>query len=209
MDGIISYQLEPIELKIEQIYLDPNNPRFVDDNWKTILDDRIDQDNVQRNAHDTMIRSHDVEKLRKNMEINGFLPIDQVIVRQLKPKKYVVLEGNRRIAAAKQIIEIEQDGVDINPECDEFDSVNKLSTLYGNGRSGCLDLPRSSPYHRHKAVVSLQQGAANESAVTGRRQKPYPIGQSVWLIAFRCWSMDSGVQSVSTSQRQFRVWPGY
>ena len=33
MDGIISDQLSPIELNIEQIYLDPNNPRFVDDNW--------------------------------------------------------------------------------------------------------------------------------------------------------------------------------
>ena len=83
MDTIISDQLTPIKLNIDQIYLDPNNPRFVDDNWMEILDEKVDQENVQQNAQQKMIQFHDVEKLRTNMEINGFLPIDQVVVREL------------------------------------------------------------------------------------------------------------------------------
>ena len=44
MDSKISEQLTPVELNIEQIYLDPNNPRFVDDNWRIVQDSKIDQE---------------------------------------------------------------------------------------------------------------------------------------------------------------------
>ena len=41
-----------------------------------------------------------------NIQINGFLPIDRVIVKKFAENKYVVLEGNRRICAAKNIMEL-------------------------------------------------------------------------------------------------------
>ena len=131
MDGIISDHLTPIELSIEQIYLDPNNPRFVDDSWQTRLDEKIDQEAVQRDTHDKMVKFHDVDKLRINMEINGFLPIDQVIVREFKPDKYVVLEGNRRITAAKQILDMERKGVGIQD--DVMRSIRRVNCLLYTG----------------------------------------------------------------------------
>ena len=113
MNTIISDQLTPIDLSINKIYLDPNNPRFVKDDWDTIHDNIIDQEEVQNVAQDRMIKSHNVDKLRMNMEVNGYLPIDRIIVREFKPDKYVVLEGNRRITAAKQIYAIYEKGVDV------------------------------------------------------------------------------------------------
>ena len=114
MNTIISDQLTPIDLSIDKIYLDPNNPRFVDDKWITIRDDDIDEERVQSNTNERMARFYNVEKLRMNMEINGYLPIDRVIARQFKPDKYVVLEGNRRITAAKQILSSHQPGSEVS-----------------------------------------------------------------------------------------------
>jgi hypothetical protein len=55
-----------------------------------------------------LIRDYGVEKLRMNMEVNGYLPIDRVIVRKFKDGKFAVLEGNRRICAGKIITTINQ-----------------------------------------------------------------------------------------------------
>ena len=114
MDIIISDQLTPINLNVEDIYLDPNNPRFVGDDWRTIHDDEIDKENVQSDTRKRMARFYNVEKLRMNMEVNGYLPIDRIIVRRFKLDKYVVLEGNRRITAAKQILSSHQPGSEVS-----------------------------------------------------------------------------------------------
>lgn len=86
-------QLSPLELPLTQIYLDPNNPRFVTAQWEAIPDDQIDDSEVQDQTRRRLTRRFDVDKLRMNMEVNGYLTIDRVIVRQFKPNKYVVLEG--------------------------------------------------------------------------------------------------------------------
>ena len=114
MDIIISDQLTPINLNVADIYLDPNNPRFVGDDWRTIHDDEIDKENIQSDTRKRMARFYNVEKLRMNMEVNGYLPIDRIIVRRFKLDKYVVLEGNRRITAAKQILSSHQPGSEVS-----------------------------------------------------------------------------------------------
>lgn len=98
-------ELEAIQIPLEDIYLDPNNPRFVGSKWDYVPNEEIDQPSKQEKAQEMLIEKFEVEKLRANMEVNGYLPIDRVIVRQFKMGKYVVLEGNRRICAAKLIIE--------------------------------------------------------------------------------------------------------
>lgn len=39
--------LKPIDFPLSSIFLDSNNPRFVDQNWTDISDDDIDKDAVQ------------------------------------------------------------------------------------------------------------------------------------------------------------------
>src|SRR3954463_16465931 len=98
-------ELQPVALPLTSIFLDPNNPRFVGSNWNYVDNNDIDRAINQDKARDILIEKFEVEKLRSNMEVNGYLPVDRVIVREFKPEKYVVLEGNRRICAAKLIIE--------------------------------------------------------------------------------------------------------
>ena len=67
-----------------------------------------------------------------NIQINGFLPIDRVIVKKFAENKYVVLEGNRRICAAKNIMELYKG----NPEQVEesvVDSLKEISCLIYTG----------------------------------------------------------------------------
>ncbi|MCY3979172.1 MAG: ParB/Srx family N-terminal domain-containing protein, partial [Chloroflexi bacterium] len=196
MDGIISDQLSPIELSIDQIYLDPNNPRFVDDNWLTILDERIDQENVQREAQEKMIRFHDVDKLRMNMEINGFLPIDQVIVREFKPDKFVVLEGNRRITAAKLIVELEHKGVAIDSSV--VDSIRTINCLLYTGTDNqaawifqglrhITGIKPWSAYNKAKLMNQLLQEEGKSLTEVGKQFGLTAFGAGQWIRGYNAF----------------------
>jgi hypothetical protein len=95
--------LQPIDLRLENIFLDPNNPRFVDDETRLVDTARITEPGVQQLALEKLISEFGVEKLAGSMRVNGFLPIDRIVLKKLTTPEdsYVVLEGNRRIAAAK------------------------------------------------------------------------------------------------------------
>jgi hypothetical protein len=77
----IFQDLVPLDLPLESIFLDPNNPRFVGPNWQQVEDVNTDSEAIQENARMLMVRDYGVDKLRMNMEVNGYLPIDRVIVR--------------------------------------------------------------------------------------------------------------------------------
>src|SRR5262245_26560725 len=102
--------LTPISLPLSSIFLDPNNPRFVTSNWTHVPNDEIDSEAIQDLVRQHLVDQAGVEKLKMNMEVNGYLPVDRVIVREFKPGRYVVLEGNRRICAAKLISAYTQSG---------------------------------------------------------------------------------------------------
>lgn len=112
-------QLRSESLPLAQLYLDPNNPRFVDSNWTLVPDARIADEEIQERTMRRMNEAFAVDKLRMNMEVNGYLPIDRVIVREFSENQYVVLEGNRRICAAKMIGDHAVDGSWISAEVKE------------------------------------------------------------------------------------------
>ena len=89
------------DVALEQLFLDPNNPRFITMDWDYIQDDYIEDSSIQEEVLRKMVAHYSVNSLVTNMEINGYLPIDRVIVKAFADNKYYVLEGNRRIAAAK------------------------------------------------------------------------------------------------------------
>jgi hypothetical protein len=104
------FQLTPANLPLDQLYLDPNNPRFSEDARPHVSDDLIDQDGLQSELMSKMETEYAVDRLKDSMESNGYLPIDRIVVRQFKEDKYVVLEGNRRITAAKRLSSQHQRG---------------------------------------------------------------------------------------------------
>ena len=107
--------LKEIEIPIENLLLDPNNPRFIRD---LETRERVPEKDIEAKqaetlkafsrdstAEETEFDVTNIRDLYDSMLRIGFVGIDRVVVRRLgKSKKYVVLEGNRRIATVKHIL---------------------------------------------------------------------------------------------------------
>ncbi|WP_369939889.1 ParB N-terminal domain-containing protein [Xanthomonas medicagonis] len=91
-------QLKTQKVNINDIFLDPNNPRFWMESARApVKDGRIREAGVQKRTVQE-IDKHGIEDLYHSILRNGFLLMDRIVVRQLKDAsgKYVVVEGNRR-----------------------------------------------------------------------------------------------------------------
>lgn len=125
-----SEELEQRTLSLEQIFLDPNNPRFWSGRERKTSESRIPDSKVQEKTK-TRIEKFGVKELRDSILRNGFLPMDRIVVRPIENHgdKYVAVEGNRRLAALKSLHslidagEIDEDGID-----DEYLNTLKYST---------------------------------------------------------------------------------
>ena len=95
--------LEEQSIRFEDLYLDPNNPRFyTEKSPKDVPDKKITEERIQART-EVNIRRHGIEELYSNILRNGFLPLDRIVVRPIDgfEDKYVVVEGNRRLAALR------------------------------------------------------------------------------------------------------------
>lgn len=100
-------ELKKITVSIENLLLDPNNPRFADisDDSLNIPESRFAETDVQNTAFEKMMHSKfDVISLARSIETVGFLPVDNLVVKKINDEKFVIVEGNRRTTAIKYII---------------------------------------------------------------------------------------------------------
>lgn len=97
-------QLKATTLPIQQIFLDPNNPRFwTEQNVRDVPDRRIPDERVQSDTR-TRIDRHGIEDLYNSILRNGYLTMDRIVVRPIDgTDKYVVVEGNRRFRALSKL----------------------------------------------------------------------------------------------------------
>jgi hypothetical protein len=116
-----SVKLKEISVPLEALYLDPNNPRFARSlNLPTELPDNEiagaqaqlrkmfterDGDSGADEEGTEIEGPIRIGELVRSMEQIGFVPIDRVVVRKLAKGGYVVIEGNRRISAAKYLVD--------------------------------------------------------------------------------------------------------
>ena len=105
-------QVDTLELSPTQLLLDPNNYRFHDlTGYKEVSKTRYAESGVQDRAlqflRDTT--SFNLSALRESIISNGFVPFEQIVVESYQanatPPLFVVVEGNRRVAAIKMILE--------------------------------------------------------------------------------------------------------
>jgi len=104
--------MEPITVKLEQVYLDPNNPRLETPGKERIRDDRITEKGVQESCLQE-IRKQGITDLTESIKTSGFWTVDRIVLRRLdsnKYVKYVVIEGNRRVAALQTLKESHENG---------------------------------------------------------------------------------------------------
>jgi hypothetical protein len=106
-------QLRTEEVPIADIFLDPNNPRLLTGDRVPVPDHRIVESEVQRRTMESLEDGpFDMGRMRASVERSGLLPIDRIVVRPIDGQegKYVVVEGNRRIAGVKKVVELDRIG---------------------------------------------------------------------------------------------------
>jgi hypothetical protein len=103
----------PATLTPEDLLLDPNNPRLVNnfEPQKKVADEDL------LKAQGLLLRRFsekvgagddftDISELYESMKTVGFSDVDRIVVREIKGiNKYLVIEGNRRTAAVKRLLE--------------------------------------------------------------------------------------------------------
>jgi len=100
-------KLEKIKISIDDLLLDPNNPRFAD-----ISDDALNIDQskfgdalIQEAAFEKMMNpKFDVLTLANSISTVGFVPVDNIVVSKVSENLFYVIEGNRRTSAIKYLI---------------------------------------------------------------------------------------------------------
>ncbi len=132
----LSERLQPISVNLDQLLLDPNNPRFAELNEEEapVREVRYAEPRVQEIALSKLKnKKFDLLELRQTILELGFLPVDKVVVRkwshaEADTPRFVVVEGNRRIAALKWINESCNSGtLDLNT--DQLTNFNQLEVL--------------------------------------------------------------------------------
>ena len=128
--------LSAINVHLDELLLDPNNPRFAElgEEIDQVPEVRFAEPKVQQAAFDKMkATKFNVTELRDTIKELGFLPMDRLVVRALKGsspegKKYVVIEGNRRVAALKWLLDLHEAGKETFSE-KQLNSFKNLEVL--------------------------------------------------------------------------------
>ena len=115
----LSDLLSPIDTKLDDLLLDPNNPRFSElgEQLNAVPEGRFADDKVQASAFEKMKNPlFDVAELRDTIKRLGFLPMDRIVVRKWKghhpdgTRRFVVIEGNRRVTALRWLLSLHEEG---------------------------------------------------------------------------------------------------
>ena len=110
--------MERRDLTLNELLLDPNNYRLQEqEDYVHVDENRFHLDRVQAGTL-TRLRKENIRPLRDSIVSNRFLEIERIVVTpyQHLEGKYLVIEGNRRIAALLQIRDEYNTGIDISED---------------------------------------------------------------------------------------------
>ena len=101
-EKILSIQKEKTT-HIKNIYLDPNNYRFIDnEDYQRVENKNFFDINIQKRTF-KFLENKGLEDLENSLKKNGYLPVDIIQVKEVEKNKFLVIEGNRRVAILKQL----------------------------------------------------------------------------------------------------------
>lgn len=107
---------EEQNIPYHKLLLDPNNYRYQDDPDFVYADEkRFYEEGVQDRAFRRLKGEESLVQLKNSFMTNGFIPVERLVVRPYPyvEDRYLVLEGNRRLAALRWIADDYEAGVDI------------------------------------------------------------------------------------------------
>ena len=102
---------------VGRLYLDPNNYRFVDHpDYRPVPPEHVFDADVQRRTTGFVLGRYqeNVRDLLASIKANGWLDIDPILVESGDKGRFLVIEGNRRVATLKYLLRrYEEDAIDL------------------------------------------------------------------------------------------------
>jgi len=128
-------KLESLKTSPKQLLLDPNNYRFHDiGNYRPVGSrSRYAEPGVQDKALSLLqtTESFELGALKDSILTNGFVPLEQIVVEKYgddPEPSYLVIEGNRRVAAVKTLLQDHVDGA-IDIPANVLESLQNLPVI--------------------------------------------------------------------------------
>lgn len=104
-------------VSLPRLFLDPNNFRIIHEpDQKPVSDAEVKNRDVMQRTMRLLCgeKNQNIQDLIESFKTNGYLRVDQILVRELLNGGYLVIEGNRRVAALKFLQqEFENKGCDL------------------------------------------------------------------------------------------------
>lgn len=101
-------KLDDIRIPLSKLLLDPDNYRVAkraEDHTSSLPEIHQSQPEILKS-----LKKQKLADLKDSILKNGFLTVDRIVVKQLEDGNYLVIEGNRRVAAFKSIISDYENG---------------------------------------------------------------------------------------------------
>ena len=98
---------------LSNLYLDPNNFRFVDRReYRAVPSERVFEAEVQRRTTSFVLgrQQENVRDLVASIRANGWLDIDPILVQRTETGRFLVVEGNRRVATLRYLQRRHEEG---------------------------------------------------------------------------------------------------
>ncbi len=131
------------DIKLSNLLLDPNNYRFLDNpNYKKKIKSKYHLLDVQKATLKLLEQDkrYQLSELKKSILSNGFVPMERIVVIEYEHKKnlYLVIEGNRRVAALKSLLEENKEGV-TDLDKDQIKSFSEIPCAILQATSGTIE----------------------------------------------------------------------
>jgi len=125
-----TYSGERKLVHINSLFLDPNNYRFIDNkNYTKVSVDNIENVDIQGKTSFFIIeeKRNGIKDLINSFFEIGYLDIDTIIVSEFAENKFLIIDGNRRVATLKELYEDFNNGKEIgNLNSSIFDKIPVL-----------------------------------------------------------------------------------
>lgn len=113
-----------LRVSLRNLYLDPNNFRLVHEpDQRQVPDAAVKNREVMQRTMRLLCgdKNQNIQDLIESFKANGYLRVDQILVRNLPDGGYLVVEGNRRVAALRFLQqEYESKGIDLGQLASDF-----------------------------------------------------------------------------------------
>lgn len=126
-------ETKQISKHLDRLLLDPNNYRFIDSkDYKPVPESQAGDSRIQQRTLNLIMgkNQESIKDLISSFTTNGFLDIDQIQVKAIEGEKYLVLEGNRRVATLKYLWDEFKKGNDVGLLKDsDFKSIRLIEII--------------------------------------------------------------------------------